>query len=101
MDKLNFVRQLIQTHKLLIFSKPTCGYCSRVKSLFKSLGAHPFVYEVVGDDASEIQSALKSITRMSTVPQVFINGQLIGGCDDTHELHNKNLLVPKLKELEN
>lgn len=58
----------------------------------------PFVVELdeLADEA-EVQAALQRLTRQSTVPNVFIGGKHIGGCDDTMALHRSGKLLPLLK----
>ncbi|KYQ91473.1 glutaredoxin [Tieghemostelium lacteum] len=94
-----FVKQLIHTNKLLVFAKTTCPYCVKVSNLFRDLKVQPnYIWLDQRDDGPTIQSALREITGVSTVPQVFIKEKFIGGCDDTHKLHNKGGLVPLLKD---
>ena len=66
----------------MVYSKSYCPYCSEVKSLFKELKVPAKVIEL--DDLADgdaVQSTLSGITGMRTVPQVFIGGELVGGCD--------------------
>ncbi|EGC30816.1 hypothetical protein DICPUDRAFT_92898 [Dictyostelium purpureum] len=96
MDK---VVNLIKSHKLIIFSKTFCPYCVSVKSLFEQIGVKPFVVELDREsDGAEMQANLAKHSGMRTVPQVFINEKLIGGCDDTTKLHKSGKLVQLLKE---
>eukprot|EP00250_Pteridium_aquilinum_P034033 c6908_g1_i1 orf=503-1039(-) len=84
---------------VVVYSKTWCPYCARVKSLFKELGVKPFVVELdeLADEV-EVQGALQRLTGQSTVPNVFIGGKHIGGCDDTLALHQRGKLIPLLKE---
>lgn len=84
---------------LFICSKSYCPFCVRVKKLFEQLGATFKAIELDGEsDGSELQSALAEWTGQRTVPNVFINGKHIGGCDDTLALNNEGKLVPLLTE---
>ncbi|CAI0456174.1 unnamed protein product [Linum tenue] len=49
-------------------------------------------------DGAEIQAALAQLTGQRTVPNVFIGGKHIGGCDDTMALNKSGKLVPLLTE---
>ncbi|EFA74528.1 glutaredoxin [Heterostelium album PN500] len=92
------IRQLIQAHKLVVFSKSTCPYCIRVKSLLTKLGQHPHVVEIDQlPNTSEYQRALSTISNITTVPQVFINQKFIGGCTDTEKLNEQGKLLPLLQ----
>jgi len=83
---------------VVIFSKTYCPYCSEAKSLFQSLGVAADIYELdVISGGSAIQSTLQGISGMRTVPQVFIGGELIGGCDDTFAAKSSGKLDAALK----
>ncbi|KAG3168193.1 hypothetical protein PI124_g4387 [Phytophthora idaei] len=92
------ITDAIAKEKVLVFSKTHCPYCSRVKGTLDVLDAK---YEVVEldtrDDGVEIQSLLLDLTGQRTVPNVFINGKHIGGCDDVMALHATSELVPMLE----
>ncbi|EFH60356.1 hypothetical protein ARALYDRAFT_319751 [Arabidopsis lyrata subsp. lyrata] len=76
-----------------------CGYCQRVKQLPTQLGATFKVLELDEmSDGGEIQSALSEWTGQSTVPNVFIKGKHIGGCDRVIETNKQGKLVPLLTE---
>eukprot|EP01088_Endostelium_zonatum_P013330 TRINITY_DN27823_c0_g1_i1.p1 TRINITY_DN27823_c0_g1~~TRINITY_DN27823_c0_g1_i1.p1 ORF type:complete len:130 (+),score=16.99 TRINITY_DN27823_c0_g1_i1:79-468(+) len=92
------VSGIIKTHPLLVFSKTYCPYCSRAKEIFSELGAKAHVVEldVVGN-GSALQAELKKLTGRSTVPNVFIAGENIGGCDDTEGLLQSGELQKKLR----
>ncbi|GER47981.1 glutaredoxin [Striga asiatica] len=57
-----------------------------------------FEYDGLASDGSELQAALFEWTGQRTVPNVFIGGKHIGGCDATTNLHNQGKLVPMLTE---
>ncbi|WVZ20659.1 hypothetical protein V8G54_007981 [Vigna mungo] len=79
-----FVDETINSHKIVIFSKTYCPYCKRAKALFKELKQVPHVVELdEREDGSKIQDVLINIVGRRTVPQVFVNGQHLGGSDDT------------------
>jgi len=72
----------------MIYSKTYCPFCNRVKSLFASLDVDVTVAELDQIvEGEQIQDILASLTGQRTVPSVFIGGEHIGGCDDTHQLH--------------
>ena len=83
---LSFVRKTIASHSIVIFSKSYCPYCKRAKKVFQDLGEKPFVIELdQREDGSQIQDALNELVKKRTVPQVFIDGDHLGGSDDTQE----------------
>ncbi|KAG8183074.1 hypothetical protein JTE90_010898 [Oedothorax gibbosus] len=92
--------ELINKHRVLVFSKTTCPYCVTVKDLFKSLGVEFFAYEFdqEGDDGLRMKKAMHQYTGKTSVPQVFIKGKHIGGCDDTMAAHGKGEIQKMLKD---
>ena len=81
--------------KIQIYTKSYCPYCDRAKSLFKQKGVSYEEISVEGND--ELYTQLKQKTGMMTVPQIFINDELIGGYTDLAALDQKGLLDAKLK----
>ena len=79
------ISSLLAAHKVVIFSKTTCPYCTAAKRAFAAIGVSPFVQEL-DQDASTMgayQQALGAMTGATSVPRVFINGTFLGGGDDT------------------
>ncbi|CAI0547400.1 unnamed protein product, partial [Linum tenue] len=76
------------------FSKTYCGYCTRVKKLLTQLGAAFKVIELDKEsDGDEIQGALLKWTGQRTVPNVFIGGKHIGGCDGNKQIDSSSPLI--------
>ena len=82
--------------KVIIYTKEHCPYCVRAKQL---LDSKKVSYEEIRIDLHpELRDEM--IERSGgrrTVPQIFINDQAIGGCDDMFELEKKGQLNPLLK----
>ncbi|XP_050225735.1 glutaredoxin-like [Mercurialis annua] len=92
-------KELVSSNAVVVFSKSYCPYCQSVKQLLNQLGAKYKAVELdIESDGSELQSALGEWTGQRTVPNVFIGGKHIGGCDDTKSKNNKGELVPLLTE---
>ena len=92
-------KELVSSNTVVVFSKSNCPYCVTVKKLFTQLGVDFKAIELDQEsDGSELQAALKEWTGQKTVPNVFIGGNHIGGCDATQALHNQGKLVPLLTE---
>ena len=75
-------------------------YCDRAKALFDTLKQPYHAIELDQmNDGADIQALLKDFTGQRTVPNIFINGKHIGGCDDLMSLHKsaklESLLVDK------
>nr|VDD28493.1 unnamed protein product [Brassica oleracea] len=96
---MNKAKEIVSEYPVVVFSKTYCGYCQRVKQLLTQLGATFKVLELDEmSDGGEIQSALSEWTGQSTVPNVFIKGKHIGGCDRVVESNKQGKLVPLLTE---
>lgn len=92
------VRKLIEEHEIVVFSKTTCPYCSKAKSV---LTAQPDVTTrlkvleldtLPPADAAAMQDYLGVLTGARTVPRIFANGKSIGGCDDLLRLQKDGML---------
>ncbi len=76
--------------KIDIYTSPWCGYCARAKGLLEKKGAAYNEMDVMEDEAKRAEMRTRS--RRSTVPQIFINGQHIGGSDELAELEREGKL---------
>jgi len=87
----------INSSQLVIFSKTTCGYCTRTKESIRKLNIEPLVIELDNHhNGKELQKVLYKITGRITVPSVWINKEFIGGCDETLELIKNGSFIKKL-----
>ncbi|KAK8710244.1 hypothetical protein V6N13_145578 [Hibiscus sabdariffa] len=92
-------KEIVSANPVVVFSKSYCPFCVDVKQLLQKLGASFKAIELDKEgDGSDIQAALAEWTGQRTVPNVFIGGKHIGGCDATTALHNEGKLVPLLTE---
>lgn len=91
------IRTKNSDNPVIVYSKTYCPYCSEVKSLFSKLQVAAKVVELdTLADGDAVQAALQGVSGMRTVPQVFIGGTLVGGCDDTLNAYNRGDLVTML-----
>lgn len=86
---------LVKANKILVFMKgsklmPMCGFSNNVVQILNSLGV-PFETVDVLDDP-EIRQGIKEYSNWPTIPQVYINGEFIGGSDIMIELYQKGEL---------
>lgn len=77
--------------KVEIYTTRTCPYCQAAKALLSRKGT-AFEETDVGADANLRVAMTKRAGGRRTVPQIFINGQHIGGSDDLHELDRQGKL---------
>ncbi|CAG8451228.1 10573_t:CDS:2 [Funneliformis mosseae] len=79
----DLVEKLIKENPIMIFSKSYCPYCKRAKGVLESLNKNYEAIELdTESEGSDIQKYLKEKTKQNTVPNIFIGGQHVGGCDD-------------------
>ncbi|KAG7361141.1 glutaredoxin [Nitzschia inconspicua] len=78
------IDNLIDSHKVVIFSKSYCPYCSATKKLFNKMKVEGMVVIELDQDprGAEIQQELQRMTGQRTVPNVFVNGSHLGGNSD-------------------
>ena len=79
-----------------IYTTQICPYCYRAKQLLQDKGVDYKEIDVTMDSAKRKEMVEKAGGRR-TVPQVFINGTHVGGCDDLYALDARNELEPLLK----
>lgn len=78
-----------------IYSTLFCPYCARAKSLLERKGVKYINFDII-EDASKREEMLKRAGGRTSVPQIFIDGEHIGGCDDLYALDRAGKLDPKL-----
>ena len=81
---------LVQSHKLFLFMKgtpeqPMCGYSARVVEALRQVGVKEYGSCNVLED-HPLWEGVKEYSNWPTMPQLYVNGKLIGGCDITLEL---------------
>lgn len=95
-----YVNELIKKHKVAVFSKTYCPYCTKAKSVLDKYDIKDKVIVELDnrDDGDEIQNYMLKLTGARSVPRVFINGKCIGGGDDTARLDKEGKLKALLDE---
>ncbi|MGH7906009.1 MAG: Grx4 family monothiol glutaredoxin [Candidatus Binataceae bacterium] len=94
-DTAEKIQSAIAENKILIFMKgtrhfPQCGFSAATVAVFDELGAPYETVDVLADQ--EIREGIKAYSSWPTIPQVYINGQFVGGCDIIRELHESGEL---------
>ena len=89
------IDNLVQQHKIFVFMKgnklmPQCGFSNNVVQIMNTLGVPFETYDVLSD--YEIRQGIKEYSNWPTIPQVYINGEFIGGSDILIELYQKGEL---------
>ena len=78
-----------------IYSSDYCPYCSRATALLQQRGVTDYE-EIVVDGKPELRARMTALTGRTSVPQIFIGGAHVGGCDDLHALDADGKLDPLL-----
>lgn len=79
---------------VIIYTRDGCPYCVRAKALLDSKGAHYIEFNASRDPS--VRQDMVNRSGRNTFPQVFANGQHLGGCDDIHALDAQGKLDPLL-----
>lgn len=101
MDVLDRIKQQVEGHPVVIFMKgtpqiPQCGFSSRAAQALQACGEDFAYVNVLADQ--EVFQNLPRFANWPTFPQIYINGELIGGCDITLELYQKGELQKMVKD---
>jgi len=80
--------------QVVMYSSSLCGFCFRAKRLLDSKGVA--YQEISVDGRGDMRQKMMQLTGGRTVPQIIINGNAIGGCDELHTLDRQQKLDPLL-----
>ena len=95
MDVNERIKDQIENNPVLLYMKgtpdfPQCGFSGQTVAALKAIG-RPFAYVNIFEDP-EIREGLKSYSNWPTFPQLYVDGELIGGCDIVVEMYNSGEL---------
>lgn len=101
MDTEALIKQQIAENNVLLYMKgtpqfPQCGFSARAVEALIQIG-QPFAYVNILENP-EIRSTLPRIANWPTFPQLWVKGELVGGCDIMMEMMQKGELAPLVKE---
>ena len=82
--------------KIIMYKTPICPYCTKAKNLLAQKGQTNIEEIDISKDPDAFKIMLEKTGGKKTVPQIFINEQHIGGCDDLYALDEANKLDPLL-----
>ena len=93
------IKDLISSSQIFVFMKgnklmPQCGFSNNVVQILNSLGVPFETFDVLSD--MEIRQGIKDYSNWPTIPQVYLNGEFIGGSDILIEMYNSGELREKL-----
>jgi monothiol glutaredoxin len=89
------IQELVDNNKILVFMKgsklmPQCGFSNNTVQILNSLGAPYETVDVLQDP--DIRQGIKEYSNWPTIPQVYINGEFVGGSDVVIELYQQGEL---------
>ncbi len=102
MDTLQRIKQQIADNKILLYMKgspatPQCGFSARTVQCLEACGAEFAYVDILANP--DIRRELPIYANWPTFPQLYINGELIGGCDIITQLYEQGELAKMLKEV--
>jgi|SRR5580658_546250 monothiol glutaredoxin len=99
-DTRERIESAIKRNKIMIFMKgnrsfPQCGFSAATVQIFDELGEPYETADVLSDP--ELRDEIKRYSNWPTIPQVYIDGKFVGGCDIVRELYENGELEPMVK----
>ena len=103
MDVNSRIEEQLKGNRVLLYMKgtpdfPQCGFSGQTVAALKAVGK-PFAYVNIFEDP-EIREGLKTYSNWPTFPQLYVNGELIGGCDIVVEMYHSGELQQLLEGTE-
>ncbi|XP_034832747.1 uncharacterized monothiol glutaredoxin ycf64-like [Maniola hyperantus] len=98
-DKID---KMVKNTKVVVFMKgvpdaPRCGFSNAVVQIMRMHAVPYDSHDVLADE--NLRQGIKEYSNWPTIPQVFINGEFVGGCDIMLQMHQSGELVEELKKV--
>ena len=95
------IKDCVDQHRVMLFMKgtkdqPQCGFSAQVVQILDAYGVEFHTLNVLDD--WEIREGIKQFSNWPTIPQLYVDGKFVGGCDIAMELHRKGELAPMLQQ---
>lgn len=95
----DFLRKSIDENQVMLFMKgtpdqPMCGFSARTAAVLNTLGVEYAALDILPDP--RIRQELSALSGWPTIPQVFVKGELVGGCDIVMEMYESGELADLL-----
>ncbi len=96
------IREQVTTHPVVLYMKgspqmPMCGFSATATQILKLCGAGE-VYTVDVLQDQEVREGIKQYANWPTIPQLYVNGEFVGGCDIMKEMYQSGELQKLLSE---
>ena len=95
----DFIQQSIDENRVMLFMKgtpeqPACGFSMRTSAALNALGVRYAALDILPDP--RIRQELSALSNWPTIPQLFVDGELLGGCDIVTEMYESGELAELL-----
>ncbi len=95
----DFIQNAIEENRVMLFMKgtphqPACGFSARTAAALNALGVKYAALDILPDP--RIREELSAVSGWPTIPQLFVDGELVGGCDIVTEMYESGELAEKL-----
>lgn len=96
-----FIDREVKGNDVVVFMKgtpqfPMCGFSGQVVQILNHVGVPFKGYNVL--DSDELRQGIKDFTNWPTIPQIFVKGEFMGGCDILREMFQNGELIPMFEE---
>jgi monothiol glutaredoxin len=96
------IKQAIETNPVCLFMKgtpdaPQCGFSAQVVQVLNEYGVPFHSVDVLAD--WDVREGIKSFSNWPTIPQLYVQGKFVGGCDITMQLYRKGELKTILEQV--
>ena len=94
------IQELVDKNKVVLFMKgnksfPQCGFSNAVVQILKEEGVEFETFNVLAD--ADVRQGIKDYASWPTIPQLYIGGKFVGGCDIVKEMHASGELDKELR----
>jgi monothiol glutaredoxin len=91
----------VESHPVVLYMKgtpvfPQCGFSAQVVQVLSHLGVKFKAFNVLEDD--ELRQGIKEFSNWPTIPQLYVGGEFVGGCDIVREMYQSGELAELLKD---
>jgi monothiol glutaredoxin len=100
-DVMAEIEQEVKGNPVVIYMKgtprfPMCGFSAATVEVLNEVGVPFKAVDILAE--ADKREGVKAYTRWPTIPQVFVGGEFVGGCDVVRELHAKGELAPMIRK---
>ena len=100
-DALETIRETVSGHDVVLFMKgtadrPQCGFSNMVVQILDHMGVDYFDVNVLADE--NLRQGVKAFASWPTIPQLYVKGEFVGGCDIVREMFESGELKPFFAE---